>query len=104
MQLVGIQIYNLDIARIKNQRNEISMYYFSKLKFGQKLALIERMLASPCDRLDSHPALMCSMTNKIYRGCQKNVYTFLRELSMHYFLKLKFAQKIALIKRMQSSV
>ena len=23
MQLVGIQIYNLDIARIKNQRNEI---------------------------------------------------------------------------------
>ena len=22
MQLVGIQIYNLDIARIKNQRNE----------------------------------------------------------------------------------
>ena len=23
MQLVGIQIYNLDIARIKNERNEI---------------------------------------------------------------------------------
>ena len=26
MQLVGIQIYNLDIARIKNQRNEIYIY------------------------------------------------------------------------------
>ena len=34
MQLVGIQIYNLDIARIKNQRNEILyIYYRQQLKF-----------------------------------------------------------------------
>ena len=26
MQLVGIQIYNLDIARIKNQRNEVQQH------------------------------------------------------------------------------
>ena len=29
VQLIGIQIHNLDIARIKNQRNEIQIIYFS---------------------------------------------------------------------------
>ena len=29
MQLVGIQIYNLDIARIKNQRNEKQLCIFT---------------------------------------------------------------------------
>jgi uncharacterized protein YcfL len=28
VQLVGIQIYNLDIARIKNQRNEKDKAYY----------------------------------------------------------------------------
>ena len=32
MQLVGIQIYNLDIARIKNQRNE-SVLIFKETEF-----------------------------------------------------------------------
>ena len=36
MQLVGIQIYNLDIARIKNQRNKIEIHIFSSVTFLKK--------------------------------------------------------------------
>ena len=39
MQLVGIQIYNLDIARIKNQRNErqkIIVYQMNEIVSNMK--------------------------------------------------------------------
>ena len=48
MQLVGIQIYNLDIARIKNQRNEINKY---------KLYSVEQEL--------SQQTVRCSLSTKI---------------------------------------
>ena len=49
MQLVGIQIYNLDIARIKNQRNEIHMrhvlsiaaFCFRMYRLGRRLSSLK---------------------------------------------------------------
>jgi hypothetical protein len=41
--LVGIQIYNLDIARIKNQRNEIILLLFKKVN------KVQHLISTPTD-------------------------------------------------------
>ena len=46
MQLVGIQIYNLDIARIKNQRNDIHLELVSELFTEAYIASLRRFLAT----------------------------------------------------------
>jgi len=52
------------------------MYYFLKLKFTQKMALIKQMQASPCDRQDSHRYKL-SITILIQFPSLKCVYIFL---------------------------
>ena len=78
MQLVGIQIYNLDIARIKNQRNEI---HYNRTR------ITGTVREDQCTSLVTSHSFLPRMRNVSDKTCRENQNTHFMFNKLFFFFR-----------------